>query len=93
MKPLPLTALDTITNIMSKVINVIAIIAPVVNAIVLFMLPFLVPMGDALRSFIVTVLELITVGNYTWFIVVAAVTLVASITLVFLFPGYKDEKE
>lgn len=88
-----LLTIDTIKNILTKLGGVLAYVAPVVNAIVLFMLPLLGPMGDALRSFIVTILGYITIGNYTWFIVITSVAGVAAIVLAFLFPGEKAEKK
>jgi hypothetical protein len=84
---------DWVTNLIASIIAVLAFIQPVVDAIVLFMLPILQPMGNVMRDFIILVLNQITVGNYTWFIVITAITAVTAITLAIIFPGYKDEKK
>ena len=83
---------DWLTNAIDSIVSVLAYVAPVVNAIVVFLLPMLQPMGDALRNFIVLVLSYITIGNYTWFIVITSITVVAAIVFAFLFPGEKREK-
>ena len=82
---------EILSNILTYIMNILGYIAPVANAIVVFMLPMLEPMGNALRNFIVLVLDQITVGNYTWFIVVTAVTTVVAIGLAIIFPGEKEE--
>ena len=84
---------DWLINTISQIVQVLAYVAPVVNAIVLFMLPMLQPMGNGLRNFILLVLDQNTVGNYTWFIVITALAVVVAVILAILFPGFKEEKK
>ncbi|MBN2154552.1 MAG: hypothetical protein JW776_00725 [Candidatus Lokiarchaeota archaeon] len=84
--------LEWLSNLIASILKILGIIAPIVNAIVIFMLPMLEPMGNALRNFILFVLGKITVGNFTWFILITAITAVVSITLAIFFPGEKEEK-
>ena len=73
--------------------NIVGFMAPVVNAIVVFMLPLLLPMGIALRNFVLLCLSYISIGNYTWFIVVTAVTVAVTVTLTIIFAGEKPEND
>ena len=83
-----ITELMNIVNNVSRWVN---IVASVVNPIMIFMLPILLYVGDLLRNFILFVRDSVVIGNYTWFIVITAVTAVGAITLCFLFPGEKPE--
>ena len=85
--------LDGLINILTKVNKIVNVVAPIVNAIVGFMLPMLLFMGNHLRNFILFVNNYVTIGNYTWFIVITSITVVGAIVLCFLFPGEKPEKD
>ena len=83
--------IESVMNILTNISNVVNIVARVVNPIIIFMLPILLYIGDLLRNFILLVRDTVTIGDYTWFIVITAVTAVGAIALCFLFPGEKPE--
>ncbi len=81
-----------IPNVLNSINQILGYVAPVVNAIVLFMLPMLEPMGNALRNFVLLTLGLVVPGEYVWFIVFTSVIGVGALLLAIFFPGEKREE-